>query len=455
MNVLWIEDFGGGLPADSATLVNMFRGLLAANCFDDEWDPEADLPSRPELLEQFFLDHSPQHRVTLLRHFSDFRQKPTVVARSFDVVALDINLSRGIPPETPLPSGFDDAQAFHRKAGFYIYNELVRQGFPAENICFLTGERESTFSEFSEHCRHALIPLPEAFGKDDAGLESFRAWLGEREKSPYIRLRRGVIEACMSAREMLSRAPEALQFTLFLESGTMGETSIGDLLATLETFLPAKAPSGNDLERTLRLFVRAFAHEWESDARPQNVPRDGAARLPYVLRAYGWVMKHARNWLAHGDVLNAMTVEMAAFLFLVNMRAMFCFAPEIQRHEHLLLGIYPAASSLGESVVKEKLRESFSRLAEIHAQNDGELGASYNTYRDIANKVESLGVRSVDFSRVLFAMLFHELAQRRPREGMSPLSYECDARERNFRLSSDRDDFLYGLLRRVFSQTFK
>jgi len=38
MNVLWFEDFGGGLSADSSTLINFFGGLISEQVFSVEWD---------------------------------------------------------------------------------------------------------------------------------------------------------------------------------------------------------------------------------------------------------------------------------------------------------------------------------------------------------------------------------------------------------------------------------
>ena len=218
MNVLWIEDFGGGLKADSATVINLFRGLIPEQVFDDEWGPETDLLSDPTELGRFFLAHSPVHRVDLMRHYADFQAAKVDFNTEYDAVALDINLSRGLPRDTLLPTGHADADAFHKKAGFYIYNKLIQRGFPAEHICFLTGEKESTFGEFAQHCQQALMPLPAAFGKDDAGLEELRNWLGIRQRSIYTILRRGVIEGCRIVRPMLEGQADTIQFNAFLKN---------------------------------------------------------------------------------------------------------------------------------------------------------------------------------------------------------------------------------------------
>ena len=454
MNVLWVEDFGGGLKADSATLVNMFRGLLSERVFDDEWNPEADLLGQPARLCDFFLTHSPTHQATLLRHFGDFQAMPEGFPAAFDAVALDINLSRGVPPALALPAGFADGQAFHGKAGFYIYNHLLRQGFPAENISFLTGEKESTFSEFAEHCQKALIPLPTAFGKDDAGLEAFRAWLAGRQKSAYMQLRRGVIEGCKQLRRQIDERPETIQFRLYLDSGQISAKAMDDYLATLENFLPAREPSGDELSRLLRLFVRALAHEWENEAKPRKIQMRPGEHLPYVLRAYGWVMKRARNWLAHGEALDRPLPDLVAYLFMVNMRAMFTYPAEAQRHEYQLFGLFGTPVTVfAETQLRSALEHSFAKIAQQYVAAGNELLLQYD-FHDLADKMETGGVVGPAYAQLLLLMLWHQLMQRKPRNSSAPTAYECDCRARNLKLSDSREDFLNLLLRHIWRTSF-
>ena len=454
MNVLWVEDFGGGLKADSTTLVNMFRGLLSERLFDDEWNPEADLLGQPAHLRDFFLIHSPTHSATLLRHYGDFQALPDNFSEAFDAVALDINLSRGVPGALALPAGFSDGQAFHVKAGFYIYNHLLRQGFPAENICFLTGEKESTFGEFSEHCQKALIPLPMAFGKDDAGLESFRAWLAGRQKSAYVQLRRGVIEGCHQLRRQIAEHPETIQFRLYLDTGQISAKAMDDYLATLEKFLPARKPTGDELSRLLRLFVRALAHEWESEAKSNNIQKQPGERLPYVLRAYGWVMKMARNWLAHGEVLDQPSPAFAAYLFTVNLRAMFALPAEAQRHEYQLFDLFGApVSALPEIELRATLEQSFAKMVQQYLAAGNEL-LSQNFFHDLANKLENGGIVGPVYTQLLLQALWHQLMQRPPRNSRAPTAYGCDCRAHNLKLSDSRTDFLNLLLRHIWRTSF-
>jgi len=452
MNVLWIEDFGGGLKADSATVINLFRGLIPARVFDDEWGAETDLLSDPGELSRFFLSHSPVHRVDLMRHYADFQAASINFNSEYDAVAIDINLSRGLPRDTDLPTGHVDAEAFHKKAGFYIYNQLIQRGFPAEHICFLTGEKESTFGEFTQHCQQALMPLPAAFGKDDAGLDEFRGWLDARHRSPYAILRRGVIEGCRMVRSMLEGQADAIQFNAFLENGRITCTAMNDYLSTLASFLSARKPATKiELERMLRLFARSIAHEWESNAKPTNIRPAGDKHL-IALRAFGQVMKNTRNWLAHGESLNHLTSQAVAYLFLINLRAMFFLPPAIQRHENILLTVFGApVSSLSKETLITQLTDSYRDLVQnIKPAGDDKLAWRFN---DIANNLENLGVTGIDYVQALYQILWHQLAQRENRD--LAMLYKCDCRPSSFTTSERSDDFLKSLMRHLYALSFR
>lgn len=450
MNVLWIEDFGGGLSADSTTLINLFRGLIDARVFDDAWGPEVDLLSDPGELRRFFEAHSPRHRVDLLRHYGDFQAlglgDPN---HRFDVVAIDINLSRGVPRQVAIPDAYSNAPAFHLKAGFYIYNQLVRQGFPAENMCFLTGEAGSTFREFSEHCRQALMPLPIAHEKDDAGLEKFRSWLSNRQ-TPYTILRRGVIESCRTVRGRLDKGSEMVQFNAFLESGQTTVRAMDDYLSALETYLPAREPAPADLPRVLRMFVRTVAHEWESNAKPTNIHPRGDQSLK-VIRAFGQVLKNTRNWLAHGEVLNTMTAPVAAYLFMVNLRAMFKLPPETQGHEYILLPLFgQPASAINKQLLEEQLVGTHTEALCLYQRHGGEPLLD-PIYDKLVNQAENLGATDFDYLRALYLILWHQLAQRK---NDNPQDYRCDCRPQFFKMSDHREDFLNLLLRHLQRHSF-
>jgi hypothetical protein len=68
-NILWIEDFGGGLSTGTATLNLMFQDLISFDNWDED---ELKLLDEPSDLENFFKDNSALHCAFLCRHYYDY-----------------------------------------------------------------------------------------------------------------------------------------------------------------------------------------------------------------------------------------------------------------------------------------------------------------------------------------------------------------------------------------------
>ena len=139
------------------------------------------------------------HCVFLCRHYFDYVEfkANNELAKRIDAVIIDIRLDNNIDFDQPIPNGSNDPQEkekFHINAGFYIFNDLVHLGFPAEKMCFMTGEKNS-FSGFKKQCDDIYIPEVIGFEKSDAEFGKLRQWIKERE-SDYAILRRGIIEGC-------------------------------------------------------------------------------------------------------------------------------------------------------------------------------------------------------------------------------------------------------------------
>ena len=462
MNVLWIEDFGGNRQSDSAALAALFAGLVREKAFDDHWGKLTILPNHPEALEKFVREHSDAHGVTLLRHYGDFveKEKTADLLTDYDVIAIDIDLSKGAAGISA-PADYTDPSEFHSKAGIYIYNHLVRAGFPADHMCFFTANTElnGKLDVFVKHCHDALIPPPGSFEKDDEGIAKFRGWLDNHRQSPYMTLRRGVIAGCKHLRRRLADAPDDIQFNRFRATDDPVSTNeMDDYLLSLSLSLPPKPPSAGGTSRMLRLLARAIAHEWEGDtktksgAHPGNLrnPRGRLEKSEFLLRGMGWVMKMTRNWLAHSQALNTLTAEDVAYLFIVNIRAMFVAEPQVRRFEKLLLTIFqPVASWPDEATIKKALRDSFIQLSETLRQNGD--GASRFEFHYLANDTQNLAATDVDYVGLLYQVLWHQLAQR---PANSPGGYECDCRDLTFRLGNGSDDFLKVLLSAIYGRSF-
>ena len=442
MNILWIEDFGH-LQPDSPTLINFFGGLIPHTAFDNHWSQETRLRDVPATLKAFFERHSEIHGLTLLRHYGDFldlTQSGDLVS-DHDVVAIDINLSSGVPKDISLPEGHADPDAFHKKAGFYIYNQLIRMGFPDDHICFLTGEKESTFKEFTDHCQNALMPLPKAFGKDDAGMGDFRRWLDEHRKSRYMTLRRGIIEECKHLRQSLSDAAVPIQFNLYrADEDQVSAASMDDYLSSLMRFLPPQPPAKGELTRTLRLFTRALAHEWESKVKPSD---SGDA----VLRSLGWVMKETRNCLAHSQSLDRLTPPDLAYLVLVGMRAMFTLRLQPMRFEAILLSCFEQSPWPARDQIDTALRDSHARLLDAFMRGGGDKIS--RNFRELANKAEEQRTPGIDYVVLLYQILWHQLAQRGKVDNAT--DYRCDSRPQTF---GEEAGFLNRLMKSIYRRSF-
>lgn len=323
MNLLWIEDFGGGLPTGTQTLESMFKGLLGF----DEWDEDSlNLIKSPQDLEDFCQQQNSQHCIYLCRNYFDYLEFKAnhAILNEIDAVITDINLDnrKHVSLDSPVPEAYTDNKTkFHENAGFFIFNDLIRLGIPEKRMCFMTGQDDS-LDDFEKECTK-LYMLPVEGFKKGADYEKLRDWIKERE-SDYIKLRRGIIKGCQYLKK-LNQPPTA--FNQFQESGK--ETNldeIHDYLQILENFLPLREP--DDKATCYKLFLRTLTHEWES-AKPEKIKK------------LAWIMKSTRNWITHNsNLFNALDEEMLAYLFIINMRVMFDFDEKVESYEKMLLNLF-------------------------------------------------------------------------------------------------------------------
>ena len=341
MNILWIEDFGGGLNTGSATLNLMFQDLIS---FDKWNEDELSLLSRPNDLEKYFKENTALHCVFLCRNYFDYVDFKTnnELSRKVDSVIIDIRLDNKVDFNLPIPSGSHAKEKFHEEAGFYIFNDLVHLGFPAESICFMTGEKNS-FSGFKKQCDEIYIPEVVGFEKSDVEYGKLRQWIKE-QKSDYVNLRRGVIEGCYSLTRLLEDDSN-IQFRDFIKIENTQPTiemptiELNNYLDVLSQLLALKEPDDKNIQ--YRLFLRTLVHEWEENIDAKSLKEKHGNDLSKVrdIFTFAWIMKMTRNWVAHANLLEPLTPQFIAFLFLINMRAMFRLPKAIQSHERFLLDL--------------------------------------------------------------------------------------------------------------------
>lgn len=340
MNILWIEDFGGGLSSGVDTLKVLFGEWVNFNAWnEDEYRPL----TRPNDLTRYCSQYS-LNRIHLCRHYPDYKQfrQDEEPLKGIDVVLIDIRLDNKIDLNQPVPFAEMNTARFHEEAGFYIFNDLVYRGFPSERMCFLTGETNS-LNEFQQRLNALHIPKASGFEKTDTQFGKIRDWIKDKH-TDYSILRRGIIEACQALRSM----QDDLRFPCYQKPSKDTYTDnrsdaddnpildLDDYLGLLERLLPICEPEAVEKSALYKIFVRTLAHEWEAVAVPGRSDDD----IPKW--AFAWIMKTTRNWITHDarNTFNQLTEQDVAYFFICNMRAMFSLGDDPKPYEQLLLQLF-------------------------------------------------------------------------------------------------------------------
>ena len=383
MNILWIEDFGGGLDSGKATLNLMFQQLISFENWDED---ELSLLSRPDDLEKYFKENTALQCVLLCRNYYDYLEFKTVnnLLGKVDAIIIDIRLHNNVDLNLPIPSNVHTNAKFHEEAGFYIFNDLVRLGFPAEMMCFMTGEMNS-FSGFKKHCDEIYIPEVTGFEKSDTGYVKLRQWIEERG-ADYINLRRGVIEGCEFLKNHIKNDESNIQFRDFIKLENaqptieIPKTELNNYLDALSQFLALKEPHDKNIQ--YRLFLRTLVHEWEENIEakmltvkhPQYFTKDQPNFFGKMndIYTFAWLMKMSRNWVSHAKLLEPLNAKFISFLFLINMRAMFRLPKAIQPYEKILLRCMSLSpvNGINSYILKDEIRRSEENVGDLLIRMD-------------------------------------------------------------------------------------
>jgi hypothetical protein len=446
MNILWIEDFGGGLDRGTATLNLIFRDLVNFDNWDED---ELSLLSKPSDLEQFCKENSALHCVFLCRHYFDYVEfkQNNEFSKRIDAVIIDIRLDNNIDFSLPIPSGLPEKEKFHINAGFYIFNDLVHLGFPAEKMCFMTGEKNS-LKGFKQQCHDIYMPEVIGFEKSDAEYEELRRWI-KMKKSDYMMLRRGIIEGCGQLKSHIERDDCNIQFRDFIKIENkqptieIPTTDINNYLDALLQFLAINLP--NDPSATniqYRLFLRTLVHEWEENIDPNSLKQKYGSDLNKIrdIYTFAWTMKMTRNWTSHANLLEPLNPQFIAFLFLVNMRAMFKLPKAIQPYEHILLR---CITSLPVNDIS--IQQLNNNIGHVESDIDGILaGLSSHESGHFGKKINEIYRRNTgnpDAETHNFqSFLLHYFW----------INQKADLRT----LTASSDDFLPTLARHIYSRSF-
>ena len=228
-------------------------------------------------------------------------------------------------------------------AGFYLYTQLILElGFPKTHILFCSNHGENT-KTIQEAFKQAKISLPKIYSKSNPEVQ---AWVKSCYDNPYSRLRRGIIEGCKylkSLTEEKNFTEEKLRFNSFIQDKDKQITleDLHNYLDVLENFLPLREPPNK--ATFYKLFVRTLSHEWES-ADPWKSLESVRKESKQELFAFACIMKMTRNWLAHSRIFENINEQDVAYLFITNMRAMFCLDDILLSYEKHLLQIFEPIS---------------------------------------------------------------------------------------------------------------
>lgn len=334
MRVLWVEDFGGSTEAESLLHV-VFSNLLSVPRLESLVDTQrrGNAKSRPHGYEKWRAWYSDQPvldnpEIDIYRKAIDFDNLVSsgFLVDRYDAVLLDINLENDFyVGELTYPAS---------EGGFWLYNKLVRAGFPSERIALLTAHNtEQPTAEFVAGCERYGHESLRLFGKTSADAGQ---WIEKltNENDGFLNLRRGVLDGAFFVEEALRNyGDEAIRFNCFVKiHEALSYDQALDYLDTTRHLLPVRVTAAQ-LASQLRGFRYLLACEW--DRVDLNSIDDD------VYQPVGRVMKYLRNWSSHGHLLDSASVGDIAFLAMIGFRACFSVPDgndlELRRYEHRLL----------------------------------------------------------------------------------------------------------------------
>jgi hypothetical protein len=419
---LWVEDFAGTTLRD--TTVNVFGELL----------PNQEIPETKKEVKQLLRKLGVFVELSFLGGL-DFIRNPQKLSQ-VDYIILDIWLDVKIRADKDennwLPQILQEYYGYEPQsnaaanekslteakkelfnfAGYQLYVELVMEhGFPKDHILFCSDnadEQKNTQDIF----KRAKIELPLLLSKDEKA--NVQAWIRKRRENPYYVLRRGIINGCQYVQALLKEQPEAtIQFDEFVKTDNNSQPilvpNMLDYLETLQNILPLRAPKHP--QRLYKLFVRSLAHEWDV-AQPYLVGKNQDGQL----QAFGWIMKNVRNWAVHKNLFENLTEKEVAFLFLINMRAMFQLEiAETKPFEKALLSLFDNPLSQDEmlSIIKYKnlnLAKSYSSLKWKGRDDKDDVVTFVGMLNNLVNRDK---ISQDEISHSLFQMFWHGLSRAR------------------------------------------
>jgi len=337
---LWVEDFNFSEPKHgdnfvSSTVKSVFGSVLDENELreklkeEDEYDAQEFLEEKGILL-----------KLNLLEALTFIRNPDELSKIDFVVLDVDMPLYRDGQNDndnylTSLIEQYKSSDDLRKIAGYQIYTELVIElGFPKAHILFCSNHA-SYFDQLKGKFASANIKPPLSSNPDKPFLTKedtadIKQWLSDAH-SDYFVLRRGIIEGCRYIVGLIEESKlnmDNLVFNNFISEPEKKVTidDMRDYMEVLEKFLPLREPSNK--ASLYKLFIRTIAHEWEAADHKK-------------IKGLAWIMKNTRNWIVHNSTLfNELDEKTLAYLFIINIRLMFCIDDAVQSYEKKLLNLF-------------------------------------------------------------------------------------------------------------------
>ncbi|MDO9162594.1 MAG: hypothetical protein Q8N35_15595 [Methylococcaceae bacterium] len=215
------------------------------------------------------------------------------------------------------------------------------------------GTTPNTYDSFCAAYKRCRIKPPEAINKNLQNVKEYLVqWLNGHENNQYLVLRRGIIDGCGFLKSHTKKDDSNIQFRDFIKLDNNKKASIEIPTTEIENYLDALIQSlvirepidESALNIQYRLFLRALVHVWEENIDPNK-------KYNYNdINTFAWLSKMTRNWTSHSNLLEPLNPQIIAFLFMVNMRAMFKIPPETQSFEDILLSCISTSKEIDESL---------------------------------------------------------------------------------------------------------
>lgn len=353
MRVLWVEDFGDGLEPD-AILAQSFRDVISQQRRNKISTHLRKAETENQTFDQWriwYRKHQwvEEPEIDVCRNDKEFDELTgQCVADRYDAVLLDINLTNDFFSIPPCDS---------EKGGFWLYNKLIRQGFPSGRIALLTAyDTTDDTTAFRKDCERFGHEKLEAHSKNnsEAGL-----WIKKLSDSHehYLLLRRAILDGIDFCDGLLrSDGSESIRFNRYIKDDGKRWTldHATDFLCSLRHLLPISITLG-DKHLQLRGFIYLLGCEWDK-ADP-----NGGSDQNY--KALGCVMKTLRNMASHGHMLDKAGVSDLAFFALACFRACFLTPgrawEEPEPYELDLISLMGAPASLDTHIGPSLLARSY------------------------------------------------------------------------------------------------